>query len=29
MRAILGEVPLQAGSIHADPGNIAFVGQEP
>ncbi|KAI1836441.1 hypothetical protein DTO006G1_2650 [Penicillium roqueforti] len=23
MRAILGEVPLQAGSIHADPGNIA------
>lgn len=29
MRAILGEVPLRAGSIHADPGNIAFVGQEP
>ncbi|GKT64976.1 ABC multidrug transporter [Colletotrichum tofieldiae] len=29
MRAILGEVPLRAGSIHADPSNIAFVGQEP
>ncbi|CAI7586196.1 unnamed protein product [Penicillium crustosum] len=29
MRAILGEVPLRAGSIHADLGNIAFVGQEP
>ncbi|KAJ5511325.1 ABC transporter integral membrane type 1 [Penicillium expansum] len=29
MRAILGEVPLRAGSIHANPGNIAFVGQEP
>lgn len=29
MRAILGEVPLRAGSIHADPGNIAFVGQQP
>lgn len=29
IRAILGEVPLRAGSIHADPGNIAFVGQEP
>ncbi|WQF78674.1 Putative AAA+ ATPase domain, ABC transporter type 1, transmembrane domain-containing protein [Colletotrichum destructivum] len=29
MRAILGEVPLRAGSTHADPGNIAFVGQEP
>jgi ABC-type multidrug transport system fused ATPase/permease subunit len=29
MRAILGEVPLRAGSIYADPGNIAFVGQEP
>ena len=29
MRAILGEVPLRAGSIHAGPGNIAFVGQEP
>jgi ABC-type multidrug transport system fused ATPase/permease subunit len=29
MRAILGEVPLRAGSIHADPGNIAFVGQDP
>ena len=29
IRALLGEVPLRAGSIHADPGNIAFVGQEP
>ncbi|QKX61831.1 uncharacterized protein TRUGW13939_08987 [Talaromyces rugulosus] len=29
VRAILGEVPLRAGSIHADPGNMAFVGQEP
>ncbi|KAJ5901474.1 hypothetical protein N7495_002002 [Penicillium taxi] len=29
MRAILGEAPLRAGFIHADPGNIAFVGQEP
>lgn len=29
MRAILGEVPLQAGSIHANPGNVAFVSQEP
>lgn len=29
MRAILGEVPLLAGSIHSDTGNIAFVGQEP
>jgi ABC-type multidrug transport system fused ATPase/permease subunit len=29
MRAILGEVPLRAGSVHADPGNMAFVGQEP
>jgi ABC-type multidrug transport system fused ATPase/permease subunit len=29
MRAILGEVPLRAGSINANPGNIAFVGQEP
>ncbi|GKT51746.1 ABC transporter atnG [Colletotrichum spaethianum] len=29
MQAILGEVPLRAGSVHADPGNIAFVGQEP
>ncbi|KAJ0103969.1 hypothetical protein J7T55_010986 [Diaporthe amygdali] len=29
MRAILGEVPLRAGFIHADPGNIAFVGQQP
>ncbi|KAJ5790163.1 ABC transporter integral membrane type 1 [Penicillium psychrosexuale] len=29
IRALLGEVPLRAGSIHADPGNIAFVSQEP
>ncbi|KAL3489938.1 P-loop containing nucleoside triphosphate hydrolase protein [Aspergillus germanicus] len=29
IRAILGEVPLRSGSIHADLGNIAFVGQEP
>ncbi|KAJ5968505.1 ABC transporter integral membrane type 1 [Penicillium viridicatum] len=29
IQAILGEVPLRAGSIYADPGNIAFVGQEP
>ncbi|KAL5338628.1 P-loop containing nucleoside triphosphate hydrolase protein [Aspergillus crustosus] len=29
MAAILGEVPLRAGSLYADPGNIAFVGQEP
>lgn len=29
IRAILGEVPLRAGSIYADPGRIAFVGQEP
>ncbi|KAJ5406972.1 hypothetical protein N7465_008256 [Penicillium sp. CMV-2018d] len=29
IRAILGEVPLRSGSIYADPGNIAFVGQEP
>ncbi|CAG8388874.1 unnamed protein product [Penicillium salamii] len=29
MRAILGEVPIRMGSIHVEPGNIAFVGQEP
>ncbi|KAL3446335.1 P-loop containing nucleoside triphosphate hydrolase protein [Aspergillus insuetus] len=29
IRAILGEVPLRSGSIHADVGNVAFVGQEP
>ncbi|KAL6228992.1 hypothetical protein BDW75DRAFT_246137 [Aspergillus navahoensis] len=29
LRAILGEVPLRAGSIHADLGNIALVSQEP
>lgn len=29
MRAILGEVPLRAGSVHVHPGNMAFVGQEP
>jgi ABC-type multidrug transport system fused ATPase/permease subunit len=29
IRAILGEVPLRSGSIHADLGNVAFVGQEP
>ncbi|KAL2851083.1 P-loop containing nucleoside triphosphate hydrolase protein [Aspergillus pseudoustus] len=29
IRALLGEVPLRSGSIHADIGNIAFVGQEP
>lgn len=29
MRAILGEVPLRAGSVHVNPGNMAFVGQEP
>ncbi|KAL4781147.1 P-loop containing nucleoside triphosphate hydrolase protein [Aspergillus varians] len=29
IRAILGEVPVRSGSIHADLGNIAFVGQEP
>ncbi|CAG8920353.1 unnamed protein product [Penicillium salamii] len=29
MRAILGEAPIRAGSIYADTGNIAFVGQEP
>ncbi|KAL6232713.1 P-loop containing nucleoside triphosphate hydrolase protein [Aspergillus navahoensis] len=29
LRAMLGEVPPRAGRIHAYPGNIAFVGQEP
>ncbi|KAJ0413029.1 P-loop containing nucleoside triphosphate hydrolase protein [Aspergillus carlsbadensis] len=29
VRAILGEVPLRSGSIHADLGMVAFVGQEP
>lgn len=29
LRAILGEVPLRAGSIHTDLGNIALVSQEP
>ncbi|KAF6823827.1 ABC multidrug transporter [Colletotrichum musicola] len=29
MQAILGEIPLRTGSIHADPSNIAFAGQEP
>ncbi|CAG7955917.1 unnamed protein product [Penicillium olsonii] len=29
MRAIMGEVPLRTGSIHANPGHVAFCGQEP
>ena len=29
MRAILGEVPLKAGSVHIHPGSMAFVAQEP